>query len=65
MSKKRRDQRAAGDTRIVGSLRVEAEDSDDGEAKLYYFRNRKARRAQARLDGLKWREMNFHERMTQ
>lgn len=67
MSSRRKDRRAADDVSIYGR-RVIFEDPNDTDPdaprRIYYFRSRKARRAQARLDGKLWRDLSEHERFT-
>lgn len=64
---KKREKRASDDLLIAGVKFVpfEKDEGEDGKGKLYVFRHRKARRAQARQDKLKWKDMTFEERMTQ
>lgn len=68
MSKRNRNKKAASDMAIAGIKFIadpKKEDSDEPSGKIYIFRHRKARRAQARLDGLNWRDMSEHDRLQQ
>jgi hypothetical protein len=62
MSKRVRYERSANDLTIAG---YRAFIDDDDKEVVYVFRKRKARRAQARLDGLNWRELDERERLHQ
>lgn len=68
MSKSSRYKRWSDDLRIFGKRVVhEPDDESDAPGKVYYYRSRRARRAQARHDikGRRWRELTEHERLTQ
>ena len=64
MSKKNRDRRAAKDLRLTGNQLVEMEEAEAGMA-VAFHRSRKARRAQARIDGYVWRAMTDEQRLLQ
>lgn len=61
MSRKRRDMRAAANPRIIGSKTFF--DEDGKIEAMFFFRDRKARRAEARLQGLNWRELSEQKRL--
>lgn len=61
MSRKRRDQRAAANPRIIGNKTFY---NEEGKIEaMFFFRDRKARRAEARLQGLNWRELSEQKRL--
>lgn len=63
MAKRRRYERSAANLSIYGArLFRNAEGKIES---LQYYRGRKARRAQARLDGLVWRELSEQEKLAQ
>jgi len=53
--------RAAADPRIVGHREYLNEENEIQA--LMFFRRRKARRAEARLQGLNWRELSEQKRL--
>lgn len=61
MARKRREQRAAANPRIIGSKTFF---NDEGKIEaMFFFRDRKARRAEARLRGLNWRDLSEQKRL--
>lgn len=66
VTNRKRDKRWANDNRIFGVRKVyddPAESDPEGPHKIYYFRSRKARRAQARIEKKRWRDLSEHERL--
>ena len=67
VGKRARYKNWAADDRIFGVKKIydDPEDPDPNSPhKIYYYRSRKARRAQARLDNKRWRDLPEHERLT-
>ncbi len=62
MSKKKRDAKAAKDLRLTGNEMIELE---DGSIAIAFHRSRKARRAQARIDGYVWKALGPKDRLLQ